>query len=509
MIPNVTHFMPGVGKLSGRVLLTPFRLLFEAHDRSSYADTEAGQVEVPLRTIHRLDKLDEGENGRFLQIACRNFQVFVFCFESARHSRNIVFEWLARQQEPWALIAPPPALIPARRERGWLEEQYRRVFFPGDGWRVSEANAEFQLCASYPELVVMPASVTDEMVQRSSSFRSKNRFLAAVWCAYSGGPSLSRCSQPLVGLGSKRNADDEAIVAAIGASSGGRAPCLIDSRPLAVAVANKVKGAGSETVDCYEGCEMRFIGIPNMHALRDSWNKLKALCQGQQAQDGWLVAVHNTEWLSHVQRVLEGSATMAKIIHRDKRSCITHCSDGWDRTSQLCSLTQLMLDPYFRTLEGFPKLIHKEWLCFGHRFQTRSGTGASPHIRETSPVFLLFLDCVWQMQRQFCASFEFGETYLTILLDATYSGQFGTFLFDSVKERQEINCDERTGSVWDHLEAHRDELRNPLYTAGKTFPHIPSTKMSSLGFWSRVYLRLKYEDEREKGMAMLSQKLNK
>jgi len=34
-------------------------------------------------------------------------------------------------------------------------------------------------------------------------------------------------------------------------------------------------------------------------------------------------------------------------------SVIIHCSDGWDRTSQACALAQVMLDGYFRTMQGF------------------------------------------------------------------------------------------------------------------------------------------------------------
>lgn len=39
-------------------------------------------------------------------------------------------------------------------------------------------------------------------------------------------------------------------------------------------------------------------------------------------------------------------------------SVLVHCSDGWDRTAQVCSLGALLMDPYYRTIKGFMVMTH-------------------------------------------------------------------------------------------------------------------------------------------------------
>ena len=66
-------------------------------------------------------------------------------------------------------------------------------------------------------------------------------------------------------------------------------------------------------------------------------------------------------------------------------------------------ISQLCMDPYYRTLKGFRVLVEKEWLALGHKFQHRSNlTGQDRKDANFAPMFLQFLDVVHQVITQFC-----------------------------------------------------------------------------------------------------------
>lgn len=73
----------------------------------------------------------------------------------------------------------------------------------------------------------------------------------------------------------------------------------------------------------------------------------------------------------------------------------------------------------------------------GHPFQQRCAQSAYSNSkpRQEAPVFLVFLDCVWQILRQFPCSFEFNESFLLLLFEHAYASQFGTFLGNYTAER--------------------------------------------------------------------------
>jgi hypothetical protein len=73
------------------------------------------------------------------------------------------------------------------------------------------------------------------------------------------------------------------------------------------------------------------------------------------------------------------TATHCSWLLVQGESMLTHCSDGWDRTPQICATIQLIMDPYHRTLEGFAVMVEKEWVSFGHKFKSRGAIKRSAY----------------------------------------------------------------------------------------------------------------------------------
>lgn len=122
----------------------------------------------------------------------------------------------------------------------------------------------------------------------------------------------------------------------------------------------------------------------------------------------------NTKWFHNLAALLKASMVVVDAISIQERPVLVHCSDGWDRTPQVVALAELILDPYYRTIDGFKVLIEREWLQFGHKFTDRCrSTTLSIDLNERCPVFLQWLDCVHQLLRQFPNEFEFN-VYLLV-----------------------------------------------------------------------------------------------
>ena len=238
------------------------------------------------------------------------------------------------------------------------------------------------------------------------------------------------------------------------------------------------------------------LSYPSLLPLR-CCSKLESACQSVAGSGdmAWAKAIADSGWLYHVSTMLTASFTTAEALHRRGQSVLVHCSDGWDRTAQVCGIAQLLLDPYFRTLRGFCTLVAKEWCSFGHKFHDRAGHATDKHDdSDISPVFLQWLDGVAQLIRMYPGHFEFTTRLPLLVGHHLYSCRFGTFLLNSERERSVNGLQYKTPSLWAHLMANAPALGllNPAYdpaVAGDALLPHPSAVLRRLALWGDWFLR--------------------
>jgi myotubularin-related protein 6/7/8 len=304
------------------------------------------------------------------------------------------------------------------------------------GWRLSTINTDYTFSPTYPALLAVPTAISDNTLNYAGRYRSRVRIPVLTYLHPVNNCSITRSSQPMAGLRGNRSIQDEKLVAAcfsansstdegdINSSTIPRSSpsssqgdlalptvdgdiseserledemlsstnvevvsdkpqiygaqqhnLIVDARPTVNALAMQAVGLGSENMDNYKFATKAYLGIENIHVMRDSLAKVV-----EAIKDSDITKLPpNREllvksgWLKLISGLLNGAALVARQIGIQHSHVLIHCSDGWDRTSQLSALAQLLLDPYYRTIDGFIVLVEKDWLSFGHMFQHRSG----------------------------------------------------------------------------------------------------------------------------------------
>ncbi|CAG9817959.1 unnamed protein product [Phaedon cochleariae] len=495
---DVTYLCPYHGPARGILTVTNYKLYFKSGDKDT-----PNIVEVPLGVVSRIEKVggasSRGENAYGIEVFCKDMRNLRFAHKQENHSRRNVFEKL--QMYAFSLSHKMNLFAfeysETFPENGWTVyepiAELKRMGVNNDMWKISKINEQYEVCDSYPAVWAVPAQVTDDDIKTVASFRSRGRIPVLSWIHPESQATITRCSQPLVGVGGKRCKDDERYVQLImDANAQSHKLFIMDARPSANAIANKAKGGGYESEDAYQNAELVFLDIHNIHVMRESLRKLKELCYPNIDEVKWLSGVESTYWLKHIKCILAGAVRIVDKVESHKTSVLVHCSDGWDRTAQLTALSMLMLDPYYRTIKGFEVLIEKEWSSFGHKFQQRIGHGDDHHSdADRSPIFLQFIDCVWQITQQFPNAFEFNDYFLITILDHLYSCRFGTFLCNSERERVQEKLKEQTVSLWSYTNSNLDLYKNPLYWANTLQQRVlvPIASIRHIKLWKAYYCR--------------------
>ena len=201
-------------------------------------------------------------------------------------------------------------------------------------------------------------------------------------------------------------------------------------------------------------------------------------------------SVDGTGWFTFVYLLLRNAFEISQLI-QENNSVLIHCSDGWDRTSQLSALSQILLDPFYRTINGFAVLIEKDWLSFGHQFALRNGIMKKPGggDDQASPIFLQFLDAVHQLLLQNPNSFEFNENFLLFLAKNYNLNLYGTFMFNNDKHRKDNNAKEKTISVWTEIYRNYEPYLNIYYSPNSVKILKPNFAYYNIQLWRAFFMR--------------------
>ncbi|KAM6149803.1 phosphatidylinositol-3-phosphate phosphatase MTMR7 [Erethizon dorsatum] len=457
--------------------------------------------------ISTIEKQATTATGCPLLVRCKNFQILQLIIPQERDCHDVYISLIRLAKpvkyEELYCFSFNPKLDKEEREQGWmlidLSEEYKRMGLPNNFWQLSDVNRDYRICDSYPTELYVPKSATAHIIVGSSKFRSRRRLPALSYYYKDNHASICRSSQPLSGFSARCLEDEQMLQAIRKANPESDFIYVVDTRPKLNAMANRAAGKGYENEDNYSNIKFQFIGIENIHVMRNSLQKMLEVCELKSpSMSDFLWGLENSGWLRHIKAIMDAGIFIAKAVSEEGASVLVHCSDGWDRTAQVCSVASLLLDPHYRTLKGFMVLIEKDWISFGHKFNHRYGNlDGDP--KEISPVIDQFIECVWQLMEQFPCAFEFNERFLIHIQHHIYSCQFGNFLCNSQKERGELKIQERTYSLWAHLWKNRADYLNPLFRADHSqtqgslhLPTIPCNFMYK--FWSGMYNRF------EKGM---------
>ncbi|EGB11580.1 hypothetical protein AURANDRAFT_11784, partial [Aureococcus anophagefferens] len=311
----------------------------------------------------------------------------------------------------------------------------------------------------------------DGQVAAAGKFRAEGRVPALTWGDARDGASVWRASQPKVGVAGATSASDEALVRAIASADGGerrarsRPLCeIIDCRPRSSASANKLGGYGTEDRDRYKECRLSFAGRSSLGTVSKRGCFLRNAC----ARNTHVEATLNISCAAQaaVRRLLRAAWHVADRAHRRRCRVLVHCSHGWDRTSQVAALAQLLLDAECRTMRGFARLVEKDFVAFGHPFATRLAHGRERGgdrgaDDQAAPILVQFLDAAFQLTALFPEHFEFGSAYLVAVADAAHGCRFGTFLFDTEGDREAHAP--HAPSLWAYLDHNRAHFASAAY----------------------------------------------
>lgn len=436
----------GRGWLSGTLFCSTFRVAFVPED-SPQPDDNAdpvllGDHDVALASIdkvvavgpNRSKLVTPNSSLKFtpeeLLLYCRDFRVICFLFDRLTPDTQVIqmtFTIVKTFQppKPGAVQSFQNAALGSVEMKQFLSNRRRDSlmnWFESSsdweqelercgavGWRVSSVNDRFEMSTSLSRFIVVPQKVFDTELKKSFAHFNEGRIPRWCW-RHPRGSDLLRMSSFQNNIYHEKDDIRYLEMVLFGCHSSLCVVVELDDE------------------------------LPSPPDIQLAHSRLKTLCLGDIStsvsvpDDKWLSTLESSRWLDYSRACLRKASEVCCLLRGGHLTVALQETEDRDLGCLVSSLVQVMCDPHCRTQTGFQSLVQKDWVTSGHRFCSR-GNYHRDNDKEEAPVFLLFLDCVWQLWSQFPSRFQLTEDFLLVLHDSAQLPLFSTFLANCQRER--------------------------------------------------------------------------
>jgi myotubularin-related protein 3/4 len=164
----------------GCIYLTNYRLFIYSNQSTSHCSF----INCPIRLIESIEIKD----NTYLCIQCKDIRSFRLVFFSSDKS----YYWSKKLNDIITITISIEDLFAMKYfsaklnqenqiQRDYFHHEITRLQLDKNPWRTTEINWDYKLSPSYPNICVVPASISDEDVHEVAKFRSHRRFPTIVW----------------------------------------------------------------------------------------------------------------------------------------------------------------------------------------------------------------------------------------------------------------------------------------------------------------------------------------
>uniref|UniRef100_A0A3Q2Z8H6 Myotubularin related protein 11 n=1 Tax=Hippocampus comes TaxID=109280 RepID=A0A3Q2Z8H6_HIPCM len=443
----------GRGWLSGTLFCTHFRVAFVPQDAPKPDDNAdpvlLGDHDVALASIekvvvvgpNRTKLVTPNSSLKFtpeeLVLYCRDLRVICFLFDRLTPDAQVIeiTHTIAKTYQPLkpgSVLSFQNAALGSVEMKQFLSNRRRDAHMNwhesaadwerevercgATGWRVSSVNDRFEMSTSLPRFIVVPQKVLDTELKKSFAHFNDGRIPRWCW-RHPRGSDLLRMASFQNNIYHEKDDIRNLELILFGCHS---SACVVVE-------------LGEE--------------LPSPADIQLAHGRLRALCLGG-GERHTRCCLRNRK-ASEVACLLRGGHMTVALQEAEDR----------DMSCVVSSLVQVMS-------------------CCGPQLPRRRSRVLVVWCLQ-APVFLLFLDCVWQLWSQYPSRFQLTDDFLLALHDSTHLPLFSSFLANSQRER--CRRTQNLGQCYTPVNGWRD----PLHT--DSGPEPPDPPLPPVWDWSLQY----------------------